>query len=146
MYGLLNLRFLLVAAVAAGLAFTHFFAYRGGKNVVRQEWNLARAEADRKAWKLGELRQANVDAAAVAATKRKAGIVADSRGAAAAVDGLRDALATRDLAEESAAAATQRAAAAEQLLLESGSAYQELAAKADGHASDVKMLLEAWPP
>ena len=145
MFALLSPRLWLALAIAAGLAFSHFYVYRSGKNNVRTEWDLSRAEADRESRKLEQMRQSNVDAAAVAGAKRKIVIVADSRGAADAVDSLRNAIAIRDLAEESAASATKRAAAAEQLLIESAGVYQELAAKADGHASDVRLLLEAWP-
>ena len=49
------------------------------------------------------------------------------------------------LAGYSRATVNNYAATAGELLTECSSRYSELAAKADGHAADVSMLLKAWP-
>ena len=63
------------------------------------------------------------------------------------VDSLRDALAdaSRRLSDAAPAAVTEYAAAVGGLLTECSAAHQELAEQADGHAGDVRLMLEAWP-
>lgn len=62
-------------------------------------------------------------------------------------DGLRNTLAAASLRLPDAthAACTEYAAAVGGLLDQCGRAYQELAEQADGHASDVRVMLDAWP-
>jgi hypothetical protein len=134
-----------IAALLAALVFSHLFAYRKGTAHVRTEWLAATAEANTEARRMEQKRQGAVDAAAVAATKRRGAVLADSRGAADALERLRHAISTRDLAEESAAAAAKRTDTLGELLQSCGREYQELARKADGHVTDVIQLLTAWP-
>ena len=142
---LLNPRVWIALALVAILVFSHTFMYRKGKANVQTQWDLSVATANAEARRLEQKRQDRVDEAAVLATKRASVISADSSRAADSVHRLRDAIAARRSAEESAATAVKRADTAEQLLLESAGAYRELAEKADRHASDVRLLLDAWP-
>ena len=142
---LLNPRVLICLALAGLLSSTHFAAYRHGKGVVHVEWDKSIAAANAEARRIEQRRQGAVDTAVVAQTRRKSVVLVDSGRAAAALDGLRDAIAARDVAEESATAATQRADSLGKLLLSCGAAYQELAGRADSHVNDVRTLLEAWP-
>ena len=60
---------------------------------------------------------------------------------------LRDTLAAASLRlpDATPSACTEYATAASGLLDQCAAAYQELAAVADGHVSDVRLMLEAWP-
>lgn len=145
MFALLNWRVLLLAALVCLLSFTHFSAYRAGKANVRAEWGASVAAANVEAFKKSERLQRNVDVAATAATARQVGIRIDSARAGDAVIGLRNAIAAKRAADDSAAAANKRADAYGELFIESVSAYRELAQACDRHVSDVRLLLEAWP-
>ena len=78
--------------------------------------------------------RAKIQAASAAAARRER-------------DSLRDTLASAGLRLPDAAqsACTEYATAASGLLNQCAAAYQELAAVADGHASDVRLMREAWP-
>ena len=62
-------------------------------------------------------------------------------------DSLRDTIAAASLRLPDAAqsACTEYGAAVSGLLNQCSAAYQELARSCDGHASDVRLMLEAWP-
>ena len=62
-------------------------------------------------------------------------------------DSLRHALAAASLRlpDATPSACTEYGAAVGGLLDQCGRAYQELARSCDGHASDVRLMLEAWP-
>lgn len=62
-------------------------------------------------------------------------------------DGLREqsAAAARRLADAPHATVIDYATTASELLADCGRSYQELASTADGHATDVRTLIEAWP-
>lgn len=62
-------------------------------------------------------------------------------------DGLREqsAAAARRLADAPHATVLDYATTAGELLADCSRGYQELAATADGHANDVRTLIEAWP-
>lgn len=146
MFMLLNWRLWALGAIVAFFALTHFSAYRAGKQNVRTQWDLSIATANSDARKLEQQRQRIVIDAAKAATKRRVVIAADAGTARHELDSLRHALITPSPASDnSCPAADSRAPALRELLEACGRAYQELAEKADGHVSDVKMLLEAWP-
>lgn len=143
---LLNWRVWVAVALLAGLSFTHFTAYRAGKQNVRTQWDLAKATANEDARKLEQQRQRRADDAGKIAAKRRVVLVADAAVARTELDGLRnDIIATEPTRDESRAAADQRASTLGELLQACSRAYQELAATADRHASDVRMLLDAWP-
>jgi Tfp pilus assembly protein PilE len=143
--GLLNPRILIGIALLAGLAFTHFTAYRHGKGVVRHEWEQAKAAALEESVRLERARQSRVDEAARSSAARSVRIAADDSRVVDAVRGLRSAVSARKLAEESAAAAAQRADTLGELLVQGAEAHRELAQRCDRHVNDVKTLLEAWP-
>ena len=71
----------------------------------------------------------------------------DVAAAGAQSDGLREqaAEAARRLAAAPPAAVLEYATAVNQLFADCSRSYQELAGKADGHAADVRTLIEAWP-
>lgn len=145
MFALLSPRLWIALALVGVLAFTHLTAYNRGKTNVQREWQAATAAANVEARQIEQHRQTAVDKAAVAATTRNAGIRADSARAGDAVSRLRDAIAARRMAEESASAATKRADTLGELLVESASVHRELAESCDRHVSDLRLLLEAWP-
>jgi hypothetical protein len=145
MFALLNWRVLLLAALVCALSFTHFSAYRAGKANVRAEWSASVAAANVEAFKKSERLQRNVDVAATAATARQTRIRADSARAGDAVIGLRNAIAAKRAADDSAAAANKRADTLGILLVESGEALREMALSCDRIVSDRQMLLDAWP-
>lgn len=145
MFALLSPRLWIALALAGALAFSHFYAYRKGSAHVTAEWNLDKARANSEARQIENLRQSRVDESAKLASARQAGIRADSTRVGDAVSGLRNAIATRDLAEESAVTATKRADSLGKLLVQGAEAHRELAERCDRHVSDLRMLLEAWP-
>lgn len=146
MFALLNWRVLLLAALVCLLSFTHFSAYRAGKATVRAEFAAATAAANIEAFKASERRQRTVDVAATASTARKTGIAAAASNVGSELVGLRNAIDTAErVARESTAAADHYRATCSKLLIESGELLKEVAASADGHASDVRLLLDSWP-
>lgn len=142
---LLNLRVIACLALAGILAFTHFAAYRKGKNDVRTEWNASVATANEEARRLERARQSAADAAGRAAASREAGIRADAARARSAVSGLRDELAALRGRSQSCPSEAERTAAVGELLQQCAQAHGELAERADRHVNDLKLLLEAWP-
>lgn len=82
-----------------------------------------------------------------AAQTRQATLRADADSARAESERLREqtADAGRRLAAAPPAAVIEYATAAGELLAECSRSYQSLAAAADGHASDVRTLIDAWP-
>jgi len=82
----------------------------------------------------------NAAAGRVAVIKRNADSLLVS------VDGLRDDLdVTRRAAASTIDACNYHAATVSKLLVESASLNRELATACDGHSSDVRTLMEAWP-
>jgi hypothetical protein len=146
MFALLSPRLWLAAALVAALAFSHFTVYRAGKNNARTEWMAATATANQEARALENARQRRADEAAKLAAARTNSLAADNRRARSELDRLRDTIGTPQPASaQSCAAADQRADALGKLLIESGELLTELARAADAHASDVRLLLDAWP-
>lgn len=88
----------------------------------------------------------NVILAQNAATVREVVLRRDADGVRGALVSLHDAAAGAiNAASESATACLARAATLSELFTESTERYGEVAGKADGHASDVKTLTDAWP-
>jgi hypothetical protein len=87
------------------------------------------------------------EAAARAAQSRNGALSADAANARAESERLRDLLtATRaDIAESSRASLDEYATAISVVFDQCERAYQELARAADGHASDARTLIDAWP-
>ena len=91
--------------------------------------------------------QKDKDHALQTAAKRAQSHRADAHSARTELDRLRDQLtsARGGVPGESPAACTQRADAAADVLSQCATAYLDLAAIADRHASDARTLIEAWP-
>jgi len=132
------------AAVLLLLA-SHTFAYRSGAANVKAEWKESVAKANHESFRITELRQARVDAAAKTASSRRVVISRDAIDNADRIVRLQRAVAARNLAEESAEAATKRANTAEELLFTSSRLLTRIGKEADGHVADKQLLLEAWP-
>jgi len=143
---LLNPRVLLALVLAAALAFTHFAAYRKGKNDVRMEWQVSVAAANDEARRLERARQSAADGAARLAAVREAGIRAAAASARHESDGLRDDLrAANDYAKESRAAAERVAGVTTELLEQCSRSYLGVAEAADRADSEARELRGAWP-
>ena len=120
-----------------------------------QQWRFDAKEKERVEQQLeserlrakANLRNAeNVIAAQNAAASRISQLRLDAAGARATADGLRTSISTAlSRADNDLAACTDTANTIGKLLDQCGTAYQELGAVADGHASDVKTLIDAWP-
>lgn len=144
----------LAAGLFALLALTHFAAYRGGKSSVRAQWDAAKVQQLVAAQKAEndnrkiESKRAGDSANAVAAATKK-GAVLRSDGVAAAVElgRLRNTVSATGLRlpTQPASACVVAASTGNELLAECAAALTELAEKADRHANDAVMLLEAWP-
>ena len=87
------------------------------------------------------------DDAIKSAKARSEILLADAGRAAAAADGLRKQLAgvPSRIAAASRAAVDEYAATAGELLSSCTAEYQWMARQADGHASDARMIHDAWP-
>ena len=87
------------------------------------------------------------DDAIKSAQARAERLQADAGAAAAAADGLRKQLAgvPARIATASRAAVDEYAATAGELLNSCTAEYRAVAAAADGHANDARLMLEAWP-
>lgn len=144
-----------VAAVAALAAWTYQGAQidaavaAGDAKVTRIEAQAAedQAEAVSKARTEEQAIAKNYQEALNAARTREAALQRDIASARAESDGLREqnADAARRIASAPPAALREYATTVGELLTQCGRSHQELAAKADGHAADVRTLLDAWP-
>ena len=154
MMALLSPKFWIALAVAAALAFAGLFLYRAGAAGVRVKWDAsiieqqkfaAAQEADNR--KLENKRQTNVIEAQNEQTKRTQTLQVAAAGARAESVSLRDTIAAirAKLPSTPGDAASNAASTAANLLGECAAAYQELAGRADGHASDTLTLEQAWP-
>jgi hypothetical protein len=143
---LLSPRFLIGVAVVAGLAFTHYKAYRTGVTNERGVWQASVASANEEERRLERARQSRVDEAVRNSVDRQSRVLADTAGVDGELGRLRNALRTANQQrEESASAAAQRASALGELLAASAQAHRELAQRCDRHVNDLRLLLDAWP-
>ena len=111
-----------------------------------EELRAARALDTAEARRFEAARNRNVVEAQNAATKRAQAATVAAASASAAAGGLRDDLAAaRAASEQSAASRDQYATAVSGLLAECGDALAGMARKAQGHADDVRTLMQAWP-
>ena len=87
------------------------------------------------------------DEAINSAKARADALQADAGRATAAADGLRKQLATANMriATATRTAVDEYAATAGELLNSCTAEYRAVAAAADGHANDARLMLEAWP-
>lgn len=143
---LLNWRLWLAVALAAGLAFSHFTAYRKGRNAVKAEWVASVAEANQEALRLERARQSRADDAGRLAAARANGQRLDADRARRVAGGLRDDLRAADeYAKESRAAAERAAAVLGELLQSCTEEYRGMAQDADRATSEAIELRHAWP-
>lgn len=137
-----------VSALVSGLAGFALAWQLQGHQITKQklEHTNERIAIQRTARATIERTTSAVIQAQNAATARIAVLRRDADAARAAADGLRNDLdAAVRFAATSADACNLAAATTAELLGVCGDSYRELAAKADGHVSDIKTLTEAWP-
>lgn len=142
---LLNPRVLAVLALVAAVAFTHFMAFRKGKNDVRLEWAAATAAANEDARRLEQARQRRAEEAGRLAAAREDRLRAAADGARRAAGGLRDDLAALRARSQSRPASESITGVLGELLQSCAEEYQRVAEEADRATSEVKELRDAWP-
>lgn len=135
------------ALVAAAVAATGAWQVQNWRYAAKEKAHVEQQMADQRASAAAAIRrvdtvsQAQSDAAArLDSLRRSAGLARDE------LDGLRMASeAAMRTASASLDACTATAAAYSRLLNQCGAEYQALGERADGHASDVRTLMQAWP-
>ena len=140
------------AIVAGALAFGAGWqtqAWRYGKQIadIQAQHATALASANQKALDDTIKMQRAKDEAIAKAEQRAAQNAAAAGAARRTADGLRDTLYSFRASLASAAPATviERADTAAELFGQCAGALTDVAAKADAHAGDALMLIEAWP-
>lgn len=107
------------------------------------------SQANAKSAEISESLTRKVLDAQLLAKQREATLLADARATSDALDSLRlstsKARATYRLSGPAATASYQYADTGLDLLDICAKEYSDLAAKADGHSSDVQMMIDAWP-
>ena len=136
-------------AVLAGVLSWQVQGWRLGEQIAQKDAAHASAvaSANQAALRLTEIYRENADAALRKAEARSAQNKRDADSLHAELDRLRGDLATvpgriRNATRE---AVDQYAAAATVVFEQCTARYAELAKVADGHASDVQTLMDAWP-
>jgi hypothetical protein len=152
MTALLNWRVWAAIALAAGLAFTHFTAYRSGKAVVRAEWTAEKlkqteqlAAFNAESRRIEQRRQSLVTEALNAAKKREITAALDADRLRVERWGLRDDLAAAraQLSSASVGSLRQRVAALDTVFEKCTVEVEGLAGSAQGIASDLRLILNA---
>jgi type II secretory pathway pseudopilin PulG len=135
---------MLVSAALAGIGAWNVQNWRyGNKEKERVEQVLAIEKEQRR---FDNERSKNVIAAQNAAAGRVASLRADAALARNELDGLRQLSdATIATSRTSLDACVVTATTHAELFANCAARYQDLGAKADAHASDVKTLMDAWP-
>lgn len=147
---------LLLFVVLAGAAavYEHETGITKGRAIVQAQWDAAKlvqAEAAQKAEAANRATESRLKTQVIEAQNENQNRIKKLQLAATAArtesDGLRDDLAAvrSQLPSLAADAVRQYAATATDVLNDCQRNYQELAAKADGHASDALMYQQAWP-
>lgn len=153
MEALLNWRVWFAVGLALLMALVGAGAYRAGKSSVHAEWNAekviqleAAVQAEAKNRRIQNENDLKVINAQNAQTQRIADLQADAVKSRAVVGGLRDTIRTSnaELSSRTADAVRKYAVTASELLVECSDRYTEMAAKAQGHASDSLMFQQAW--
>jgi hypothetical protein len=132
--------------VAVALAASHWKAYTQGKRAVQSDWDKAVASAQIRSAERAIENLNQRDNAHANRTKTIAANAAAADRARAAADSLRN-TSERSLAtaRESHAACIVSASAHAELFNHCQRDYRDMAKAADGHATDAKALIEAWP-
>ena len=130
-----------LAGLAAGIKFES-----GEVAKLKNQYATAALTDEREARATESKRSRNVQEAQNAAAISAQSARATATAARAESRGLRDDLAAaHDAASQSLAACNQHSAAVDRLFDQCSGTYQELAETAQGHANDVRMLIQAWP-
>lgn len=154
MTALLNWRVWAAIALAVGFAFTHFTAYRSGKAVVRAEWTAEKlkqteqlAAFNAESRRIEQRRQSLVTEALNAAKKREIAASLDADRLRVERWSLRDDLAAAraQLSSASVASLRQRITALDSVLEQCTAELEGVAGNAQGLASDLRLMLDAWP-
>lgn len=147
---------ILAGAVAILLTCLAVFAvgWSHGADSVQSRWDKAKAvqmqaavAAEQEARAKEQSMSQKLQEAVNAATEREKKLRADYAAAHSAARGLRDTLAAvrGELSSATTDSCRATADAALAVLGECSDRYREVAEAADGHASDVRTLTEAWP-
>ena len=145
-----------VAAFIVGVLVWFFQAARLGASLAderlqatqyREQVTAERAAANARVAQAGQQVATAYQGALNDAIKTQAILQAAATRAGRERDSLREQLSTAQqrIATASASAIAEYASTAGELLAQCGAEITELAAKADGHANDVRTLIEAWP-
>ena len=140
------IQLVVVAAIAVGLSASHWKAYTAGKKTIQTEWNQATQLANDTARETERLNRILKEKAIEERTKKLVETAAASDRARLASDRLRS---SSERSVQSArgnhAACLVAATAHAKLFGLCETEYRAMAKNADGHATDVKALTEAWP-
>ena len=143
---------LIACAVSAALAAAGTWIFEGARHRAELgEIRLEQATAELRAQATARAAEQSItrkyQEALNAAQNRQISLRADADSARAESDRLREqaASAARRIANAPPAAVAEYASAATEILDQCQRSYQGLAAAADGHASDVRTLIDAWP-
>ena len=139
----------IVGASVAAVGAYKVQSWRYGEQIasMKQEASEATTKAVKEAMAKTLTDQKRKDDALIEATKRANSNAAAASRSSSANNSLLNELATAraDLSKATEQARDKYAAAVEGVLGQCSREYQDMAEKADGHASDVKLLLDAWP-
>jgi len=143
---------LIACAISAALAAAGTWAFENARHraelgEIRLVAATAQAEANAQALAEERAITTRYEGALNAAQIRQIALRADADSARAESDRLREqsADAARRIAAAPPAAVAEYATAVGELLTDCSRRYQGLAATTDGHASDVRTLIDAWP-
>jgi len=138
--------------VIAGAVVAGWFWHTSAVKTARDEghragYAQAQDEARKAAAELSKRLQKEKDDAVAKAEQLRRKAQADAMAAAVANERLRGLLADveRRIATASDAAVREYAIAANDVFEQCVNQYRSVAEKADGHANDVRLILEAWP-
>ena len=139
----------LISAAVAATGAWQVQSWRYGEQIasMKQAASEATTKAVKDAMDKMEVDQKRKDDALIESNKRAQKNAVAAANASNAVNGLRDELATAraDLSKASEQARDNYAAAVETVLGQCSRELAEMGRIADGHSSDVKMMLDAWP-
>ena len=134
---LLALLIALIVSAGAG--------YRAGVKLTQARQNTATIAAIETARTEEKQNAARIQTAQSNQVAKLRIVERDSAGTLSELERLRDELRSKPSGEITAIAANKRAVTLGQLLESCGAEYQSVARSADGHALDVKTLIDAWP-
>jgi hypothetical protein len=141
-----NIKLIAALIVAITLVLSHWKAYTTGKANERTAWNVRTIKANDDA---RELERLNRQSKEIALENQKRDLTANTIAARRAADAANSLLNTSErslqTSRENHAACIVSAATHAELLGRCEREYRDMAGKAQGHATDVKALVESWP-